>query len=269
MMVEGSSEQAEWLAEDALETEEVLNTELGSNFFVEHGGKKPKEKIGAAVKTLLEWKAEYKAVKSTDWEPVGRASKKQGKPRKAATKEVKAKEKPKAPEAGVTRPGLEMPWVTKSGVSELAEAMAVRPTNETVMHPAYARWIQSHRNLYRRVYDVVLAIPVVRGRKAKKDKFAGGDYTATVEACISVGCKEVGDNFFIGPIESDRNFGSKDNEPSEVKETEPKILESLACLDWHNSDLNLHKPIKFMTKWCQLADRSGHLRRFVTANHGF
>ena len=102
MMVEGSSEQAEWLAEDALETEEVLNTELGSNFFVEHGGKKPKEKIGAAVKTLLEWKAEYKAVKSTDWEPVGRASKKQGKPRKAATKEVKAKEKPKAPEAGVT-----------------------------------------------------------------------------------------------------------------------------------------------------------------------
>ena len=170
MMVEGSSEQAEWLAEDALETEEVLNTELGSNFFVEHGGKKPKEKIGAAVKTLLEWKAEYKAVKSTDWEPVGRASKKQGKPRKAATKEVKAKEKPKAPEAGVTRPGLEMAWVTKSGVSELAEAMAVRPTNETVMHPAYARWIQSHRNLYRRVYDVVLAIPVVRGRKAKKDK---------------------------------------------------------------------------------------------------
>ena len=90
-----------------------------------------------------------------------------------------------------------------------------------------------------------------------------------MEACISVGCKEVGDNFFIGPIESDRNFGSKDNEPSEVKETEPKILESLACLDWHNSDLNLHKPIKFMTKWCQLADRSGHLRRFVTANHGF
>ena len=24
-----------------------------------------------------------------------------------------------------------------------------------------------------------------------------------------------------------------------MKETEPKILESLACLDWHNSDLNL------------------------------
>lgn len=39
--------------------------------------------------------------------------------------------------------------------------------------------------LYARVYEELLAIPVVRGRKTEKEKFAGGDYTTTVEAFIS------------------------------------------------------------------------------------
>lgn len=30
-----------------------------------------------------------------------------------------------------------------------------------------------------------MAIPVVKGRKTEKEKFAGGDYTTTVEAYIS------------------------------------------------------------------------------------
>merc|ERR1711997_295115 len=106
-----------------------------------------------------------------------------------------------------------------------------------VMYPAYAKWIQSHRDLplklnqwnnvvrwefkhpqpflrtreflwqeghtafatlpeaekevmtildlYRRIYEDLLAIPVVKGRKTEKEKFAGGDYTTTVEAYIS------------------------------------------------------------------------------------
>lgn len=41
----------------------------------------------------------------------------------------------------------EVAWVTKSGESELAEHIAVRPTSETGMYPAYAKWIQSHRDL--------------------------------------------------------------------------------------------------------------------------
>ena len=41
----------------------------------------------------------------------------------------------------------EVAWVTKSGDSELAEPIAVRPTSETVMYPAYAKWIQSYRDL--------------------------------------------------------------------------------------------------------------------------
>lgn len=41
----------------------------------------------------------------------------------------------------------EVAWVTKSGESDLAEPIAVRPTSETVMYPAYAKWIQSYRDL--------------------------------------------------------------------------------------------------------------------------
>uniref|UniRef100_A0A1B0GML6 proline--tRNA ligase n=1 Tax=Phlebotomus papatasi TaxID=29031 RepID=A0A1B0GML6_PHLPP len=131
----------------------------------------------------------------------------------------------------------EVAWVTKSGESDLAEPIAVRPTSETVMYPAYAKWIQSHRDLplrlnqwnnvvrwefkhpqpflrtreflwqeghtafqtfkeasdevyqildlYAAVYTDLLAIPVVKGRKTEKEKFAGGDFTTTVEAYIS------------------------------------------------------------------------------------
>ncbi|XP_049878025.1 bifunctional glutamate/proline--tRNA ligase isoform X7 [Pectinophora gossypiella] len=130
----------------------------------------------------------------------------------------------------------EVAWVTHSGSSELAEHIAIRPTSETAMYPAFARWIQSHRDLpyklnqwnnvvrwefkqpqpflrtreflwqeghtayrtteeageevlqildlYAQVYEDLLAVPVIKGRKTEKEKFAGGDYTTTVEAYI-------------------------------------------------------------------------------------
>ncbi|XP_064460810.1 bifunctional glutamate/proline--tRNA ligase-like [Ornithodoros turicata] len=130
----------------------------------------------------------------------------------------------------------EVAWVTRSGNSELAEPIAIRPTSETVMYPAYARWVQSHRDLplqlnqwcnvvrwefkhpqpflrtreflwqeghsafatkeeaqdevyrvlghYASVYEDLLAIPVVRGRKTEKEKFAGAELTTTVEAYV-------------------------------------------------------------------------------------
>ncbi|XP_071447313.1 bifunctional glutamate/proline--tRNA ligase-like [Hetaerina americana] len=131
----------------------------------------------------------------------------------------------------------EVAWVTKSGDSDLAEPIAIRPTSETVMYPAYAKWVQSYRDLpiklnqwnnvvrwefkhpqpflrtreflwqeghsaysepkeaeeevmaildlYTKVYTDLLAIPVIRGRKTEKEKFAGADYTTTVEAFVS------------------------------------------------------------------------------------
>jgi len=130
----------------------------------------------------------------------------------------------------------EVAWVTKAGSSDLAEPIAIRPTSETVMYPAYARWIQSYRdlplklnqwnnivrwefkhpqpflrtreflwqeghtafatlkeaeeevmiilNLYKKVFEELLAVPVVQGRKTEKEKFAGGDYTTTIEGYI-------------------------------------------------------------------------------------
>eukprot|EP00727_Mastigamoeba_balamuthi_P011754 m51a1_g7200 putative prolyl-trna synthetase (557) ;mRNA; f:196419-198600 len=132
--------------------------------------------------------------------------------------------------------GAEVAWVTRSGKSELAEPIAVRPTSETVMYPAFKKWITSHRdlplrvnqwcnvvrwefkhpvpfirtreflwqeghsafatqaeadvevmeilNLYGSVYEDILAVPVVRGKKSEKEKFAGALYTTTVEAFI-------------------------------------------------------------------------------------
>ena len=38
--------------------------------------------------------------------------------------------------------------------------------------------------LYRKVYEDLLAIPVIPGKKTEAEKFAGGDYTVTVEAYI-------------------------------------------------------------------------------------
>jgi hypothetical protein len=39
-------------------------------------------------------------------------------------------------------------------------------------------------DLYRRVYEEVLAVPVVPGKKSENEKFAGGLYTTTVEGFI-------------------------------------------------------------------------------------
>jgi len=130
----------------------------------------------------------------------------------------------------------EVAWVTRSGTSNLSEPIAVRPTSETIMYPAYSKWIRSHRDLplklnqwtnvvrwefksptpflrsreflwqeghtafateqeageevlqilelYRRVYEEVLAVPVVKGKKSEKEQFPGGYYTTTVESFI-------------------------------------------------------------------------------------
>lgn len=41
----------------------------------------------------------------------------------------------------------EVAWVTRAGSNELQEPIAVRPTSETIMYPAFSNWIQSHRDL--------------------------------------------------------------------------------------------------------------------------
>ena len=129
----------------------------------------------------------------------------------------------------------EVAWVTKSGDGELNEPIAIRPTSETIMYPAFANWIPrtatcrssstsgttssagslstrrpssarasscgrratAHATLaeadkevmqilgfYAAVYEELLAVPVIPGKKTEKEKFAGSHYTTTVEAYI-------------------------------------------------------------------------------------
>ena len=40
-------------------------------------------------------------------------------------------------------------------------------------------------DLYRQIYEDILAVPVIIGKKTEKEKFAGGDYTTTTEAYIA------------------------------------------------------------------------------------
>lgn len=41
----------------------------------------------------------------------------------------------------------EVAWVTRYSKTDLKEPVALRPTSETIMYPAFARWVQSHRDL--------------------------------------------------------------------------------------------------------------------------
>ncbi|PIM97620.1 Prolyl-tRNA synthetase [Handroanthus impetiginosus] len=93
----------------------------------------------------------------------------------------------------------EVAWVTKSGESELEMPIAIRPTSETVMSREFL-WQEGHTSfatkeeadaevldileLYRRIYEEFLAVPVIKGKKSEHEKFAGGLYTTTVEAFV-------------------------------------------------------------------------------------
>ncbi|GAB9468704.1 Proline-trna ligase [Globisporangium polare] len=130
----------------------------------------------------------------------------------------------------------EVAWVTKSGDSDLKEPIAIRPTSETIMYPAFKNWIRSHRDLplklnqwnnvvrwefknptpfirtreflwqeghtahatkeeadtevrqildfYAGAYEELFAVPMIKGVKSEKEKFAGADYTTTIEGFI-------------------------------------------------------------------------------------
>lgn len=130
----------------------------------------------------------------------------------------------------------EVAWVTQSGSQVLDQKIAIRPTSETIMYPAFKKWIRSHRDLplklnqwtnvvrwefknptpflrtreflwqeghtayadvrdadeevldildlYARVYEELMAVPVIKGRKSEGEKFPGGRFTTTVEAFI-------------------------------------------------------------------------------------
>jgi len=133
----------------------------------------------------------------------------------------------------------EVAWVTQTGDTKLKERLAIRPTSESSMYPAYSKWIRSWRDLplrlnqwnnvlrwefknpvplirfreflwqeghsafsnekeaikeaekmldfYEKVYKEIYAIPVIKGVKTDKEKFAGADRTLTTEILLPSG----------------------------------------------------------------------------------
>lgn len=137
----------------------------------------------------------------------------------------------------------EVAWVTKSGKDDLQEPIAIRPTSETIIYPAFKNWISGHRDLpmkvnqwcnvvrwefshpypfirtreflwqeghtafateaeaqkecrdimelYASVYEDLLAVPVIRGKKSKGETFPGAYYSLTVECIIPTNGRSV------------------------------------------------------------------------------
>ncbi len=133
----------------------------------------------------------------------------------------------------------EVAWVETGGNSKLPERLAVRPTSETIMYEAYAKWIRSHKDLplrlnqwnnvvrwefqhpvpflrsreflwqeghtvfarkedavqeahkilsfYERVFRELYALPILSGRKAESEKFAGADFSLSLEVVLPNG----------------------------------------------------------------------------------
>ena len=155
----------------------------------------------------------------------------------------------------------EVAWVTKAGDTELAEELAIRPTSETIIYPAYSKWIRSWRDLplrinqwcnvvrwefknpvpfirsreflwqeghscfgtkheaekevyrildfYEQLYKEMYAIPVIKGKKTEKEKFAGADYTLTIEVFLPSGKSAQG--------ATSHSLGQNFSKPFEIK----------------------------------------------------
>ncbi|KAL9069995.1 MAG: hypothetical protein Q9161_005168 [Pseudevernia consocians] len=86
--------------------------------------------------------------------------------------------------------------------------------------------------LYAGVYEELLAVPVIRGRKTEKEKFAGGDYTTTVEGYIAATGRGIqgGTSHHLGQNFS-KMFGISVEDPS-AKEGEKKAALNVFQNSW-------------------------------------
>ena len=136
----------------------------------------------------------------------------------------------------------EVAWVTHGGEKELDERLCIRPTSETLFSDYYhdvvksykdlplkynqwcnvMRWEKEAReetenmlNVYKNFFEDYLAIPVLSGRKTEKEKFAGAEYTLTVESLMYNGVSlQSGTSHYFGQKFSkayDIKFVTRDN----------------------------------------------------------
>ena len=78
-------------------------------------------------------------------------------------------------------------------------------------------------NVYKKFFEEYLAIPVITGRKTEKEKFAGAEYTYTVEALMYNGVAlQSGTSHYFGQKFSkayDITFSNRENKPEYVYQT--------------------------------------------------
>jgi len=170
----------------------------------------------------------------------------------------------------------EVAWITKAGDTKLSEELAIRPTSETIMYPAFSKWIRSWRDLplrinqwanmirwefknpvpfirsreflwqeghsafsnkqeadkeaekildfYEDTYKEMYAVPVIKGIKTEKEKFAGADYTLTTEIFLPSGkCAQGATSHSLG-----QNFSKAFNIKFKDKNEKEKYV-------WQNS----------------------------------
>ncbi len=117
----------------------------------------------------------------------------------------------------------EVAWVTHAGSAPLHERLAIRPTSETAIYPAFARWIQSYRDLPLVVnqwcsvvrWEGAAPMPFIRSREflwqeghgafacaadaaadvARAIAMYAHLYTALLAVPVVVGAKSVGERF--------------------------------------------------------------------------
>ncbi|KEG15144.1 prolyl-tRNA synthetase [Trypanosoma grayi] len=81
---------------------------------------------------------------------------------------------------------------------------------------------------YAAVYEQLLAVPVVKGKKTEKEKFAGGYYTTTVEtyiAAVGRGCQGA----------TSHNLGQNFGKMFDIKFQDPEKNDGSTLIPWQNS----------------------------------
>ena len=102
--------------------------------------------------------------------------------------------------------------------------------------------------VYKEIFEKYLAIPVVTGRKTEKEKFAGAEYTLTIEALMQNGvCLQSGTSHYFGQKFSkayDIKFINKNNEYEYVYQTSWGVSTRMigALIMAHSDDKGLVLP---------------------------
>ncbi len=116
--------------------------------------------------------------------------------------------------------------------------------------------METHRmlDIYKRFFEEYLAIPVITGRKTEKEKFAGAEYTLTIEALMQNGISlQSGTSHYFGQKFSkayDIKFINKNNEFEYCYQTSWGVSNRMigALIMTHSDDRGLVLPPKIAPK---------------------